>query len=473
MSDDLLVSGGGSISVGTPGLFAHARLLENLERELRECALALEGRESAVRSRALAGTSASAARAEDAIDDASEHLRAAATKSGALSAALRLTADAYGMTESTLQRLARSAASEVGIGLGFLSTTVGLLLIPGILSVLAGGASAYLLIAAISPTAASGVRKAGVDWLNENKVILSDPRFVQLVRLAVMSADDFGGGALRLPTPVIRLFGDEGLGLLGLDTSAATIASAAGLVGLARETPVAVRATAIGASTPATGLADRASRVPRGSAQVRIDRHVRKGGPDRFEVYLGGTIDFSLAATDEPWDMTSNLGAIAGADAGAYRAVTEALQAAGVRSDSEIVVTGYSQGGLLGSMLAASGDYDVRGLYTLGAPVGQVPVPGEIPWVAIEHTDDIVPAVGGTWSSSDPVLVRREAFSDKAPDPKFAVPAHQLSHYRHTAELADAAGEGRLVQVTEAFSRSMRGADRVESTWYEANRLPG
>ena len=48
---------------------------------------------------------------------------------------------------------------------------------------------------------------------------------------------------------------------------------------------------------------------------------------------------------------------------------------AGITAGSAVVFTGYSQGGLIAARLAASGDYHTTGLYTLGGPAGQVPVP--------------------------------------------------------------------------------------------------
>jgi pimeloyl-ACP methyl ester carboxylesterase len=225
-------------------------------------------------------------------------------------------------------------------------------------------------------------------------------------------------------------------------------------------------------TSPATGLADRAARIPTGTEQVRVDRYVREGRPDRFEVYIGGTIDFSPTATGEPWDLTSNVHGVAGGDPASHRATVEALAAAGAEPGAEIVVTGYSQGGLVAATMAASGDYEVAGVYTLGAPAGQVAVPSDVPWVAIEHTDDLVPALGGSWAQNDTVVVDREAFDGRPPDDSYVFPAHQIQYYLETAQLADAAGDERVVAAAEAFDRFSNGSERVESTLFEARRVP-
>ena len=366
--------------------------------------------------------------------------------------------------------MSQSVAAEFGAALGFLGSIVGPVFLPAVVSAVGGSAAGLALSNAVDPSGTRHGRAAVGTWLTSNRGLLSNPRFIEFVRYSVMSADDFGAGTARLPPAAVRLLGDDGFGLLGLDTSAATVASVAGLAGALRETPVVVKPTSTAIVSPATGFADRADRVPESDARVRIDRYIRTGEPDRFELYLGGTADFSPTATVEPWDLTSNVSAIAGADAGAYRAVVDALASAGVQRDSELVVTGYSQGGLIGSQIAASGDYDVRGLYTLGAPAAQVLVPSNLPWVALEHTDDIVPAVGGTWASSDPVIVRREALVGHAVDPELIFPAHQLSTYRETAALVDGADESRLVGAAARFEEVSSGAVRVESTWYTASR---
>jgi pimeloyl-ACP methyl ester carboxylesterase len=239
-----------------------------------------------------------------------------------------------------------------------------------------------------------------------------------------------------------------------------------------RETPVRIAERSAPVAVPrASGYADRAGRIPVGAAQVRIDRYRAPGSADRFEVYIGGTRDFSPVAGAEPWDMTSNLDASAGVDAGSVRVVREAMEQAGVTASTPVIVTGYSQGGLIAARLAASGDFDIRGLCTLGAPAGQVPVPPEIPWVAIEHTDDLVPAFGGTWGSAAPVIVRRQVFAGRPVDTSVALPAHRLAAYRETAAAADRSRERRLTEAIARLDGFADGAATVDSVLYRAERI--
>jgi len=474
MSDDLMVGGGGSIAVATVTLFDQAQRLEQLERNLEECVRSLGAMDAGAASR-LTGTAAcrpALEQAERGIDDARALLGLAGVRSGHLAAGLQLSADVYGAGESALAALGERLAGDFAAGLGFLAARWGLVLAPGLLVAGSRAALAYSVASTVAPDATRRGGDAAERWIAGHRSILSNPRFVQFARVSIVSVDEVVAGAGGLPLPVVRMLGDDGLGLLGLDTTVGAVAIGASVFGGLRETPVRTVPVSRASSTRADGFADRAARVPSGNAQVRIDRYSAPGQPDRFEVYLGGTADFSLASGKEPWDLTSNVSALSGEPSGAYRAVVDALDQAGVEAKSPLVVTGYSQGGLVAAQLAASGDYDVRGLYTLGAPGGQVDVPRDVPWVAVEHTDDLVPALGGTWATADPVLVRREVFSDRPPPLELAVPAHAAEHYRATAELIDAANESRLRAVGADFDAVGRGAERVETTWYQASRVP-
>jgi hypothetical protein len=472
MAGDIWVGGGGSMAVATSGLFDDAQRLERVRGILAECLAALATIDRLVVGSAVCSveTPPSARAAERAMDDAASALARAAPSADRLRLALMASAQAYGFGEAAAERLARDAAGRVGALFGMVLPVIALDLLPWALGI---GGGIALGIAVLPPDLRAAAFAALPRWLRENSAVLSDPRVVGLVRLSVMSADDVGGGLLRLPPELVRLLGDEGLGILGLATSSGVVVGLARPTGALVETPVSVARFGHPVSaTPARGFGDRAARVPQGAAQVRIDRYSQAGRPDRFEVYIGGTRDPALAPGADPWDMTSNVNAIAGGDAGSYRAVAQAMADAGVTPASPVIFTGYSQGGLIAADLVASGDYDARGLYTLGAPAAQVAVPASVPWVAIEHIDDIVPAVGGTWATADPVLVRRELFDGRPVATNVMLPAHQLDGYRETAALVDRSPERRVIGALTSFDRVGDGATAVESTLYHATRRP-
>ena len=470
MSGDIVIGGGGCIAVATSELFDDARRLSELRAVLLDCHGQLVSIDRLVEATQLSTLvfPASAHAAERSMHDAAAALARAAPSAELLHGALIVSADAYGVGERVAERVAQEVAARFGGMLGMFLPVIALEVLPLVLSI---GAGVAIGIALLPPRERTALFRALPGWLRHNSGMLSDPRVVQLVRLTVMSADDLGGGLIHLPSELVHAIGDEGLGLVGLASSSTVVVALAGTRGALAETGVSVTQT--GDATPVTraeNYGDRAARVPQGTAQVRIDRYNQPGDPDRFEVYIGGTRDFSLMPGVEPWDMTSNLNAVAGREAGSYRAVAAAMAEAGITSSSPVLFTGYSQGGLIAAELAASGDYDTRGLYTLGAPAAQVEVPTSIPWVALEHTDDIVPAVGGNWASADPVLVRRELFAGRPVSTELMFPAHQLTGYRETAALVDASRETRVVSALAAFDSFGDGTTSVDSRLYHGAR---
>jgi pimeloyl-ACP methyl ester carboxylesterase len=138
---------------------------------------------------------------------------------------------------------------------------------------------------------------------------------------------------------------------------------------------------------------------------------------------------------------------------------------AGVGPSSPVVFNGYSQGGLVAAMLASSGNYNTHGLVTVGAPAGQVELPHGFPVVAIEHADDIVPALGGVRVDPDVLVVQREVFGGTMVPSEFAVPAHQLDQYVGTARLLDEARSDVVVEAAAKLNRFTAGATGAATTW--------
>ena len=468
MSDDLAVGGPGATSVLTTELVHQAYRFSVLHRGLGALSHQLIGIDRIVGNGLLRAADApqSALLAESAIDHATVALSRAIEHSERLARGLASAADGYQFADRFAARLGQELAARLAYGIGVFLPFIVLALLPSL--VVVGSAGTGSLLALPEESRARLFRVLG-EWFRDNSGALSDPGVVELVRMTVMSADDFGGGLLAAPPELVHLLGDEGLGLTGVDTSAAVIGALGSGIGLLRETPVTVKAgrSASGLSN-AIGVQDRVERIPEEPEQIRIDRYSSPGEPDRFEVYIAGTAELSLSGDSEPWDMTSNVTALAGGSAGSYRAVAEAMRQAGIGSTSPVTLTGYSQGGLLAAQLAASGDYAVDGLVTLGAPAGQVAVPHDIPYLAVEHTNDLVPALGGTFASSEPVVVRRELFDGAPPAGTAVLPAHELSNYLDTARLIDHSDNERLGSMLDRLRHPK--AETVTSTVYLARR---
>jgi hypothetical protein len=226
------------------------------------------------------------------------------------------------------------------------------------------------------------------------------------------------------------------------------------------------------ATAPPRGLADALSRIP-DTARVRVETYTMPDGTARYAVYLAGTRDFSPAAGDDPWDLTSDTRMYLGADAAADAAVVRALEEAGVPHGAQLYLFGHSQGGLLADWLAVRGGYDTRMLVTAGSPTEAEVGPGTLS-VQLRHTDDLVQSLAaggsdGRVGGAGSLVVERAG--DPAPgiqDLSFA--PHRLAAYVATARMPDAAPDPGTAPMRSALAE-LRGAASVTAVEYDARRV--
>lgn len=467
MGDDLTISGGGSTAVATDQLFASAQLLHRLALEATTLSVELGAIE---RANGLIGgrAPASAARAEFDIDRAKLVLDEVEVESRRVGLALSDAAEAYGFIERFVSSLGTQLAGE-------------------------GAALAGAVVAAsgFGPLVGVGVRLAVRGLVDshvfegdpvsashgpyEHNELLNNPLTAAAVRAAAMSIDDGVMTASGIPYPVARLL-DGVMGAGGLAFASAALMGAGASVGLLTETSVRqVAEQSRAVSGPPNGFAERLERVPdpatNGGAQVVVDRYTMPDGVDRYDVYIGGTVTFSPEATTQPWDMTSNIANARGPGSGSYDAVVQAMRAAGVDDSSPVQLTGYSQGGGTAARLAASGEFTVVGLTTFGGPTGQVQIPASIPTVIIEHSDDIVPALGGVQLNQQALIVERDVFAGRDIPTDYGVPAHHIEYYEETARLMDAAASEQVSGAAARLDEFAAGATSVTSTAYTFERV--
>ena len=475
MSDEIVVSGGGVTAVAVDELFGHAQSLEAVSVEAAASTRVLAGiDEFAVPHSVTAVDVAGPVIAADAsIEQAIAALAELDRGAAGVALALRVAAEGYGLAERASEAAARQAAASLGQAAGFFVPTLALFAVP----VVAAAALPVLLVAASKPGGVGALRLAAGQWFEQHRSMLMQPIVVDVVRTTVSSVDDFTAGLVRLPPALTHILGDNGLGITGAATSAAVLGAVGGRFGILGETPVRVTQTASTTDRSAPeSLVDRVDRVPQtdqtvGGAQIVIDRIESPGREDRFEVYIAGTVDFTPVPDVEAFDMTSNIAGVGELPAGSYRAVREAMAQAGVTSTSPVVFTGHSQGGLIASSLAASGDYATAGVFTFGAPSGGVETPDGVPVIAIEHSDDLVPALAGTRTDHNAVLVERRAYEQGEWMPDSPLAPHEREAYRTTAQLADRAADERLADAVRAIARNTEGATRVTTTSYLAERV--
>ncbi|MGA0848290.1 MAG: hypothetical protein ACO3PY_06785, partial [Pontimonas sp.] len=84
---------------------------------------------------------------------------------------------------------------------------------------------------------------------------------------------------------------------------------------------------------------------------------------------------------------------------------------AGVKPGERVTFTGHSQGGIIAARLAESGRYRTTGLLVVGSPTGTLSVKGDYPAIALRHSDDVVPRLGGSDRGSGFLTIERKSGS--------------------------------------------------------------
>ncbi len=454
MSDELTISSGGTTAVVTDELYSTAVQLELLTREAAALRSSISAIDDVVSRSRIGDASRSALLAETCLDRAAMFLLQAELQSRFFAFAVSSAADGYTAVELMARRLVGGVVDEGGGVIGSLAP----------------------VLAPAALVGAAGFALAGDQGRNQ---LLSQPAVVAGIRAAVMGADDALWARAGVPRPVVTALGDQGAGVTGLPTAAAALAAVGRSVGIDESAVRVTRAQPLplaGDASPA-GFADRVDRVPEpealGGAQVVIEKYEMPDGEIRAEVFIAGTVDFDPLAEGEPWDMASNVSNAIGPGSGSYDSVVAAMQEAGLTSETPVQLTGYSQGGGTAAQLAASGQFDVRGLVTFGGPTGQVPIPESVPAVIVEHSDDLVAALGGAQQNDHAVVVSRWATEGKDFTHAALLPGHELNGYRETSVLMDLSSDPALASVSDRIHDFSSGGALVSRVAYECDRVSG
>lgn len=380
--------------------------------------------------------------------------------------AIARAADEYSRTEREIAAMQHEVGARVASQLG--PALYGLLQMlvtcnPGLLVALALGG--WIAI----PGRGDEKLDALHDWFRDHPELVTSPEFVRFVSVVSTSVDDVQSHPFGLP------LGPDG----GAPESAAALIAWGATFGMFVETGVVTeRVSATTGGTAPVGSRERLDRVPE-DALVRIERYEVPGEPPRYAIFIAPTETFSPFADGEPRDMTSNMHGVAGLSPAALRGVEQAMADVGITSSDEVQVVGFSQGGLIAAMLASSGEWNVVGVETFGAPTGAVPLPEGLSGMAVRNTDDFIPALGGPQLDHNLMQVEREAFAGSGPIvTDEVVPAHQRTAYERTADAIDAA-ESNAIQrqnaALDAFATDyleQPGATTTVFT-YDATRVEG
>ena len=372
----------------------------------------------------------------------------------------------YTSAEQTTAALQHELGARVASLLG--PAAFGLLLSlvvsnPGLLMAVALGGWAAI------PDDRDGELEAMHDFFRDHPELITSPEFVRFVSVVSTSIDD------AVPHPFGLPLGPSG----GAEAGAVTLIALGSTLGMFKETSVVAErvSTTTGGSAP-VGSRDRLDRVPEDDL-VRIEKYEAPGQSPRYAVFIGPTETFSPFGDREPRDMTSNVHGVAGLSPAALRGVEQAMADAGISRDDEVQVVGFSQGGLIATMIAGSGGWNVVGVETFGAPAGTVQLPEGIAGLAIRNTDDFIPALGGPQHDTHLVQVEREAYAGDRPIvTDEVVPAHQRTAYERTATAIDAAESSTIrtqIDALDAFATDYLDAPGGTATvmTYDATRVEG
>jgi hypothetical protein len=367
-------------------------------------------------------------------------------------------AEDYTRTEAAIERAQRDLAAMIAAAVGPAAFGALMRMIRLCPAALIAGA---LLGWAAIPDGPHGRLGTVRDFMIAHPELITSPEFVRFVSLVATSIDDAVLGGFGVPGWLVAIPGLDLSPDGGVAAGALTVAALGSMLGMFRETPVAVdRVSTQALNAAPTGVQERLDRIPEVN-QVRIEKYEADGMPPRFTVYVGPTETFSPYTDREPWDSTSNISGVAGLQGGSFRAVELAMAEAGIRPGDEVVLAGFSQGGLVATLVAASGDWNVVGLETHGAPAGNIPLPSGISGMAIRNTDDLVPALAGPQLEHDLMQVERRAFREGVDIPTVeAAPAHQRSGYEATAAAIDDA-------ESRAIREQVRAIDAFTSDYLE------
>jgi hypothetical protein len=174
------------------------------------------------------------------------------------------------------------------------------------------------------------------------------------------------------------------------------------------------------------GIDDTATLPPRTLGELVLELSERnQGSPGDISVaFVTGADGRRRAIVDIPgtksWvpgpvpDVTSvdtDVLAIAGHSTSYERGVFAALADAGVGRDTEVMLVGHSEGGIVAADAAidaaASGRYRITHVVTAGSPVGDIAerLPGTVSMLCLENDADIVPRLDGVANPDRPNVI--------------------------------------------------------------------
>jgi hypothetical protein len=189
----------------------------------------------------------------------------------------------------------------------------------------------------------------------------------------------------------------------------------------------------------------------------------------RYVVYIPGTQSWAPKPGENPFDLTSNFGAISKTGfAGSERAVAAAMKQAGIEPDAKVLLVGHSQGGIIAANISTR--FAGSKVLTFGAPLGQLGAALTAPTLSVEHQGDPVPGLDAKPNplAKNWVTVRQD-FKGKD-----LIAQHQMKGYLQTAIDIDSQatdqGLARLRQEISDFAGT--SSTTGQAYFFELSREP-
>ncbi|MEV8253539.1 hypothetical protein AB0O95_06180 [Rhodoglobus sp. NPDC076762] len=167
-------------------------------------------------------------------------------------------------------------------------------------------------------------------------------------------------------------------------------------------------------------------------------------------------------------DLDSNLSLmLAPSQQAAYeRAVTQAMMDAGVLPGDPVMMSGWSQGGILAGKMAADplSPFNIQAVFASGSPIDLMDIPESVSVISVQHKGDVVPTLDSPWSGgvqrSNWVTISTEAPTD--PGTGRPVFAHSSSAYTGSADAAvDNSSDPRVIAQKEEQAMFFSEYERV------------
>lgn len=206
-------------------------------------------------------------------------------------------------------------------------------------------------------------------------------------------------------------------------------------------------------------------------ALLRVEQVQSSSGGREFLVYVPGTRQMSFVPTNNPFNLTSAVGAIgATGKAASERSVLLALDKAGIGSvkGDTVTLVGYSQGATIAANIASRPQrFNVRGLVSIAGPISARHLPAALNVAALENSTDPVPWLDG---SANPASGNQVTAHIKTPT---GLNGHDLVGYGIDAERIESSDAG-----FAAFKRKLQEilqpnqGKAVTGTWYELSQNP-